>query len=180
MYCGHCGGKIAEDSQFCEQCGRPVEAVPGPVPAGQAVPPPADKPLRYIGAALVIIVLLSVIFFLAMAVVKPQPPVPAPPGTGTEAGKPLTVYFFYGEECPYCPDVMPFVRNMSAKYPDADIRFLELYHNQTNPDLFNEINGQLKDPKWGVPEVVIGDTALGGAAEIPAKLESLIRERLKK
>ena len=25
----------------------------------------------------------------------------------------VTVYFFYGEECPHCHDVMPFIRNLS-------------------------------------------------------------------
>lgn len=180
MYCGHCGGKIAEDSQFCELCGRPVEALPGPAVAGPPVSRRTDNTIKYIGAAVVIVAVIAVAFVLAQALLKHTAPVPVVPGIGTGAGTPLTVYFFYGEECPYCHTVMPFITNMSAKYPDAHIQILEIYHNQTNRDLFNEINGQLKQPSWGVPEAIIGDIALSGAVEIPERLEPLIIERLRK
>lgn len=177
MYCGHCGGKIADDSQFCELCGRPVEAFTGPAVARLPVSRPMDKTIKYIGVAVIIVAVIAVAYVLGRASLHPLAPVP---GIGTGARTPLTVYFFYGEECPYCHTVMPFITNMSAKYPDAHIQILEIYHNQTNRDLFNEINGQLKEPSWGVPEVVIGDIALSGAVEIPARLEQLIVERLKK
>jgi thiol-disulfide isomerase/thioredoxin len=95
-------------------------------------------------------------------------------------GSAATVYFFYGEECPHCHNIMPFVISMTKKYPDADIRILEVWHNQTNQQLFQQANIAAGMSQAGVPEVIAGKTVLIGEVEIPAKLESIIIESLKK
>ncbi|HEX3001594.1 MAG TPA: hypothetical protein VHN82_04390 [Methanoregula sp.] len=95
-------------------------------------------------------------------------------------GSPEPVYFFYGEECPHCHNIMPFVISMTKKYPNADIRILEVWHNQTNQQLFQQANIAAGLPQAGVPEVIVGKTVLIGEVEIPAKLENLIIESLKK
>jgi thiol-disulfide isomerase/thioredoxin len=137
-----------------------------------------DKTIRYIGAAVVIVAAIAVAYALAPALLQSPALGPVAPGTG--AGNPLTVYFFYGEECPHCHVVMPLITNLSAKYPDAHIQILEVWHNQTNSDLYDEVNRQLKRSSPGVPEAVIGDIVLVGSREIPEKLEQLIIERLRK
>jgi thiol-disulfide isomerase/thioredoxin len=96
----------------------------------------------------------------------------------------VTVYFFYGEECPHCHAVMPFIQNLSKKYPDVNFQNLETWHNTTNADIFTKINDQLKVPasNRGVPEViVVGNvTPLIGSRDIPANLENVIIEQLQK
>jgi len=96
----------------------------------------------------------------------------------------VTVYFFYGEECPHCHTVMPFIQNLSKKYPDVNFQILETWHNTTNADIFSRINDQLQVPtsNRGVPEVIVvgNATPLIGSRDIPANLENVIIEQLQK
>jgi thiol-disulfide isomerase/thioredoxin len=94
----------------------------------------------------------------------------------------VTVYFFYGEECPHCHNVMPFIQNLSKKYPDVDFRILETWHNETNQALSLSLHQKLGIPSAGVPEVIVvgNNTPLIGDRAIPAELEGVILEQLKK
>ena len=94
----------------------------------------------------------------------------------------VTVYFFYGEECPHCHNVMPFIQNLSKKYPDADFRILETSQNETNYALSKLLNQKLGIQNPGVPEVIVvgNNTPLIGDRAIPAELEGVILEQLKK
>jgi thiol-disulfide isomerase/thioredoxin len=94
----------------------------------------------------------------------------------------VTVFFFYGEECPHCHNVIPFIRNLSKKYPEVDFLILETWHNETNNAVSKSLNQKLAIQNSGVPEViVIGNTTpLVGDRDIPAYLEGVILEQLKK
>lgn len=92
-----------------------------------------------------------------------------------------TVYFFYGAECSHCQKVEPFIDNLTKKYPDVDIRRLEVWHNQTNQQIYSAVNaaaGVSSEP--GVPEVVIGRIVLVGEKDIPDKLEAYVQALEKK
>jgi thiol-disulfide isomerase/thioredoxin len=94
----------------------------------------------------------------------------------------VTVYFFYGEECPHCHNVLPFIQNLSTKYPDVDFVILETWHNETNNALFTSFNQKLGLKDSGVPEVIVAGNAtpLIGDRDIPAYLEAVILEQLNK
>jgi thiol-disulfide isomerase/thioredoxin len=94
----------------------------------------------------------------------------------------VTVYFFYGEECPHCHNIMPFIQNLSSKYPEVDFVMLETWHNETNNALFTSLNQKLGLQKSGVPEVIVvgNATPLTGDRDIPAYLEAVILEQLNK
>jgi thiol-disulfide isomerase/thioredoxin len=94
----------------------------------------------------------------------------------------VTVYFFYGEECPHCHNVMPFIRNLSIKYPDVNFFILETWHNETNNALSQQLNKKLGIQNAGVPEVIVvgNNTPLVGDRDIPAYLEGVILDQLKK
>ena len=102
--------------------------------------------------------------------------------TETSGNDNVTVYFFYGEECPHCHNVMPFIQNLSKKYPDVDFLVLETWHNETNNALSKQLNQKLSVQNAGVPEVIVvgNNTPLVGDRDIPAYLESVILEQLKK
>ena len=91
------------------------------------------------------------------------------------------VYYFYGQGCPHCAAIEPFMENMTKKYPDVDIRMLEVWYNQTNQQIYTQINAEagISSPQ-GVPEVVIGKTVLIGQQEIPDKLEGYLQAIEKK
>jgi len=94
---------------------------------------------------------------------------------------PTTIYFFYGAECPHCHNIMPFINSTLQKYPEANIQVLEVWHNQTNQDIYSQANAAagLSAPP-GVPEIVLGKTVLVGEKDIPDKLEALVQDYLKK
>ena len=124
----------------------------------------------------IVIATLAVVLVAGMALLFTGAMTPPADGSGDVT----TIYFFYGEECPHCHNIMPFVRNMTQKYPDADIRILEVWHNQTNHRIYQEANIAAGVKYAGVPEVVSGKTVLSGELQIPAKLEGLIQDSLKK
>jgi hypothetical protein len=130
-----------------------------------------DRTLKIVGVILAVVVVASIGFlFLGTPAQK----------VSTSAGTD-TIYFFYGKECPHCEKVMPFITNLTAKYPDANIQVLEVWHNQTNAGIYKQANaaaGLSSAP--GVPEVIIGKTVLIGENQIPDQLEGLVQEYLKK
>ncbi|MEI7856535.1 MAG: hypothetical protein WCH85_03420 [Methanomicrobiales archaeon] len=95
-------------------------------------------------------------------------------------GSNVTVYFFYGEECPHCHVVLPMVRSLKEKYPGVDFQILEIWHNPTNQALSDSLNQKLGVKGAGVPEVIVGSVVLIGDKDIPEKLESAIIGELKK
>jgi cytochrome c biogenesis protein CcdA/glutaredoxin len=101
---------------------------------------------------------------------------PATPGPDISSGN-LTVYFFYGTECPHCHDVLPFVESLRDKYPDVEFRILETWHDDTNRALLNLLShkaGRGKEQATAVPQIIIGNTSLLGEDEIQAGLENAI------
>jgi thiol-disulfide isomerase/thioredoxin len=127
-----------------------------------------------------LVILIACIFFFGVLPQPPEvPPVSEP--IGMVPGN-VTVYFFYGEECPHCHNVMPFIRNLSEKYPDVDFQILETWHNETNNALSTQLNKKLGFQNAGVPEVIVvgNNTPLVGDRDIPAYLEGIILEQLKK
>jgi thiol-disulfide isomerase/thioredoxin len=94
----------------------------------------------------------------------------------------ISVYFFYGEECPHCHNVMPFIHNLSEKYPEVEFHILETWHNETNNALSQQLHKKLGIRNAGVPEVIVvgNTTPLVGDRDIPAYLEGVILDQLKK
>ena len=122
------------------------------------------------------IVLAAIIVVIAAIVAVPglsASVFPSPADTAGSSG-PVTVYFFYGEECPHCHEVRPVIDALQKKYPDVEFLILETWHNQTNAAIAATLNDDLGVTKSGVPEVIIGKTALFGSGEIPEKLEQAI------
>jgi len=138
-----------------------------------------DNTLKIVAAVLTAILLACVVFFA----VQPQPSGESPfvPVDTSVQGN-VTVYFFYGEECPHCHNVMPFIQNLSEKYPDVDFQILETWHNDTNQALSWSLHQELGLPNAGVPEVIVvgNNTPLIGDRAIPAELEGVILEQIKK
>ena len=114
-----------------------------------------DRVIKFVIALFVVIAAASVAYLVFASA-------PAPAAASSGANDSI-VYFFYGEGCPHCEAIKPFMENMIKKYPDIDIRRLEVWHNQTNQqiDLNRKCRGRDFIPS-GVPEVVIGKIALVG------------------
>jgi thiol-disulfide isomerase/thioredoxin len=138
-----------------------------------------DNTLKIVAGVLIAILVACIVFFL---VLQPSSAGSSPITAVPSAQGNVTVYFFYGEECPHCHNVMPFIRNLSEKYPDVDFQLLETWHNETNLALSHSLHQKLGLPNAGVPEVIVvgNNTPLIGDRAIPAELEGVILEQLKK
>lgn len=123
-------------------------------------------------SSLNIIVALTLIFSAAFAIS------PAALGSGDSPDQTVTVYFFYGDGCPHCALVEPFIDNLSAKYPQVDWQKLEVWYNSTNQALFQEFNSRYGVQNPVVPEVYIGDKVLIGEDAIKSNLEPEIQRQL--
>jgi thiol-disulfide isomerase/thioredoxin len=135
-----------------------------------------DTTQRNLGLVLAAVLIIAVLFMAMPALSSYLAPGASVP---TDSGN-VTVYFFYGEECPHCHNVIPFIVTLEEKYPDVKFRYLETWHNQTNQQFSSALNRKLGIDENRVPRVIVGDTLLLGEAEIPAKLETAILEQKKK
>jgi len=135
-----------------------------------------DNTIKIIGA-LLIVVTLGGILFLASSGIS-QAPVLATSYDSSDGN--LTVYFFYGEECPHCHTIMPFMEALAGKYPDVSFQYLEIWHSKSNYTVYKTLNEQVGRKTSGVPEVIVGTTVLSGERDIPAQLESVILDYQKK
>ncbi|MGB7789177.1 thioredoxin domain-containing protein [Methanoregula sp.] len=129
-----------------------------------------DKIIKVVAGLVVVVVIACLAIFLAGS------PQQASPSTSA-----TTIYYFWGDGCPHCKDIKPFMDNITQKYPDANIQVLEVWKNQTNQKIYAQVNAAagLATPP-GVPEVVLGKTVLVGEKDIPDKLEALVQDYLKK
>jgi thiol-disulfide isomerase/thioredoxin len=136
-----------------------------------------DRTIKVAAGVFGAIILCTALFF-AFTAPSLFPAVTAT--SGSNPGGNVTVYFFYGEECPHCHKIMPFVVSLREKYPTVDILTLETWHNETNYAVYAALNRELKVRNAGVPEVIVGDVVLIGEIEIPEKLEQAIIDQVKK
>jgi cytochrome c biogenesis protein CcdA/thiol-disulfide isomerase/thioredoxin len=131
-----------------------------------------DKKIRT-AAILVAVVLLGCAAILGIYLLTMSQPSPAQ-GTGSHN---VTVYYFYGEECPHCHEVKPYIESLRQKYPDVNFRILEIWHDETNNALYTLLNHKLSQEELYVPEVIIGNVSFVGSDEIKAGLETAILEQ---
>lgn len=124
-------------------------------------------------ALLLAVVVLGCAAIFGMYLLNASQPSPAQ-GRGAA---PVTVYYFYGTECPHCHEVTPYVESLREKYPDVDFQILEIWHNETNNALYTLLNHRLSQENLVIPEVIIGNVSLLGMDEIKAGLEPAILEQ---
>lgn len=87
------------------------------------------------------------------------------------------LYFFYGEGCPHCGKVEPFIRQV-AEDPTIRVEVFEVYNQRENSVLLQKYFSAYDVPQnqRGVPVVFIGDTYLVGDTPILDGLEFKIDE----
>ena len=136
-----------------------------------------DRPLK-LTAAFVVVVIIGCAALFSTGILGGSAGVKG--ADATLSSQNLTVFFFYGEECPHCHTVMPLVINLSKKYPEVEFRFLEIWHDQKNYAIFSGMNDELNITSASVPEVIVGTVILRGEREIPDRLEAAIQDQLKK
>jgi len=91
----------------------------------------------------------------------------------------VDVYFFYGEGCPHCANVEPFIAEMEQKYPLRVYGF-DIYNNRSCLSLFDEYSSLYGLPmeRRGVPTVFVADSYFVGDTPILEGFEEAVKEAL--
>ena len=80
--------------------------------------------------------------------------------------KKINVYLFYGDGCPHCEELIKFLDNLPEKYDQYfDLYTMEVWYNQKNNKLMEELVGELGKELEGVPCLIFGDQVFFGYSE---------------
>jgi len=85
----------------------------------------------------------------------------------------LKVYFFTGENCPHCGKAKNFLNSIESAFSEVDFVEYEVYHNQKNRELYDNMAQKLNISSKGVPLIVVGETdyVLGFSSEDTSGVE---------
>ena len=91
----------------------------------------------------------------------------------------LIVYYFYGEGCPHCAKVKPFLDEMEQKYP-LHLHKYDIYTNRGYLSLFDEYSSRYDIPlgERGVPALFVSDTFFVGDSPILDGFEQVVKRAL--
>jgi len=85
----------------------------------------------------------------------------------------ICVYFFYGNGCPHCAEVEPFIKELAKKYPEVQLKELEIYYNEANRQKLLDFYFRFQVPGKNqvIPAVFIGNQSFIGTGPIKDNLE---------
>jgi glutaredoxin len=76
---------------------------------------------------------------------------------------PLNIDFFYGKGCPHCVKEKEYLKSLKQIYNDQiSLHEYEIYNDQKNANLFQEIINRFNIDVAGVPLLIIGDEYIVG------------------
>lgn len=92
--------------------------------------------------------------------------------------KKINVYFFYGNGCPHCEELIKFLDNLPEKYDNYfDLYTMEVWYNKKNSKLMEDLVGKLGKKVEGLPCLIVGDQVFFGYSEaIGKKIKKAIKE----
>ena len=75
----------------------------------------------------------------------------------------VTIYLFYGEECPHCAKARPFIDKLEQVYPELTVKRYEVWHDKENAKFFSKLSDVCNNPLPGiVPAVFIDEQVIVG------------------
>jgi cytochrome c biogenesis protein CcdA len=122
------------------------------------------------------VLLLALLAGITVAEVCVTPVIcPGTPATNGTVGGDICIYYFFGQNCPHCARIEPFVDEMTVRYPRVQIYSYEIYFNESNQKMFRDFVNRYEILQPGVPALFIGDRALVGENAIRDNLEESIQ-----
>jgi len=89
--------------------------------------------------------------------------------------KPIILYLFWAEGCPYCENEKHFLLTLKQKYSNLEIKDYEVLYNPSSRQLLQTISKAYNIKPSGVPVTFVGNRALVGFTE---KIASQIEETI--
>ena len=130
------------------------------------------KKLKYL---FVVFVAFLAMPFMVFADDTEATPTPTPAETEETPSK-VNVYLFRGEGCPHCEEMLEFFDSIEEEFGQYyTMNTYEVWYNQDNADLMEEVADTLGVKVTGVPFLVIGDQTWNGyASSYDAEIEAKI------
>jgi len=82
-----------------------------------------------------------------------------------ESNKKVVVYFFWGDGCPHCARQKTAMTSWFEKYSDMEIKTYEVYNNDDNRAILEDLAAAYNTTIQGVPMTFIGDKFWVGYAD---------------
>lgn len=79
-----------------------------------------------------------------------------------EAKENVKLYLFYGDGCPHCAAEKEFLKELEEEYDNLDIIMYEVWYNEENATLMDQVKDTLEKNNQYVPFTVIGETSFTG------------------
>ena len=130
------------------------------------------KKVKYLFVAFVAFLAMP---FMVFADDTEATPTPTPAETEETPSK-VNVYLFRGEGCPHCEEMLEFFDSIEEEFGQYyTMNTYEVWYNQDNADLMEEVADTLGVKVTGVPFLVIGDQTWNGyASSYDAEIEAKI------
>jgi glutaredoxin len=92
------------------------------------------------------------------------------------AQEPITIYFFYGANCPYCAQAEQHLSTFKVRNPSARIAYFETWNNEENAAIMTYVVPQFGGNASGVPRMIIGNRVISGFHEqtTPAQIDAAV------
>ena len=81
--------------------------------------------------------------------------------------KTINMYLFYGDGCPHCKELEEFLGPYLKENKDIKLYKYEVWYNEENVKLYEEVHNLLNDKSSGIPYLVIGTTSSTGFYKEP-------------
>ncbi|MCH9668032.1 MAG: thioredoxin family protein [Actinomycetia bacterium] len=107
-------------------------------------------------------------------------PLAAPVESSADDADEITLYFFWGEDCPHCAAAKPMLAELEARYPRLQVRSFEVWNSSENQNLFAGMTAKFGITRPGVPTFFLGQRYWVGYAEATSQrqIESAILQCL--
>lgn len=87
------------------------------------------------------------------------------PGNSYAADNSTDIYFFWGDGCPHCSRAKPFLLNKVNESQNLKLHDYEIYYNETNRKLYQDVARLLNIKSSGVPLIIVGDEVFSGYSD---------------
>lgn len=90
----------------------------------------------------------------------------------------INLYLFHGKECPHCEEERIWLKKIEKEYKEyLNIYMFEVWHDDENASMMNDVKEKLEISKSGVPLTVVGEEYFVGYSDtIGSRIESAIKE----
>lgn len=76
--------------------------------------------------------------------------------------KKVTLYFFWGKGCPHCEKEKRFLKDLSSKYPDLEVKDFEIYEHPENRAMLVKMSKELNFNTTAIPVTIINKQYFAG------------------